>query len=133
VAGKVLYQGKPVPGGTVLFLHPKKGSLSSAIGEDGSYHFENIPAAEVKIAVLGSASPKPNAPTQIPPGVNWEHIKKTNPGVSEEALLQKMGIRPSSRKPAMSVPLPQKYGDPLQSGLTYTVTAGEQTHDIKLE
>jgi hypothetical protein len=131
VTGKVLYQGKPVSGGTVIFIHPNKGSLSTAIGEDGSYQFVNIPPGEVQIAV---APPVREQARSLPPNLNWEKIKASHPpGFSEEALKQKMGYRPAPPAAAVSISLPQKYTDPTQSGLTYTVTSGSQPHDIELE
>jgi hypothetical protein len=31
------------------------------------------------------------------------------------------------------VPVPRRYADPKTSGLSYTVTPGKQSHDIRLE
>jgi hypothetical protein len=131
VDGKVLYQGKPVPGGTVTFIHPKKGSLSSVIGEDGSYQFVNIPPGEVQISVT---APVREPERKLPANLDWEKIKASHPpGFNEEELKRKMGYRPAPPSSAVSVSLPKKYADPTQSGLKYTITSGAQTHDIELE
>jgi len=133
VNGKVLYQGKPVPGGTVTFIHPKKGSLASAIGEDGGYQFVDIPPGEVQITV---AAPVKEKGRNLPPNLDWEQIKASHPpGIKEEEIKQKMGYRPAPTSSAAtsSFSLPQKYADPTQSGLKYTVISGPQTHDIELE
>jgi hypothetical protein len=66
--------------------------------------------------------------------IDWERIKATHPpGFSEEALKQKMGLSTSPGSAGTTNMLPEKYADPLQSSLTYTVTSGSQVHDIKLD
>ena len=44
-----------------------------------------------------------------------------------------MGLSTSSSSADATGSLPKKYSDLDQSGLTYTVTGGSQTHDIKLD
>jgi hypothetical protein len=135
VSGKVFYRDKPLTGGLVQFNHPQLGVLSSPIAADGSYQIAKIPPAEVKIAVTG---PPPEKPRSLPKNANmdWERIKASHPpGMSEEAIKRKMGIQPSPSSPSADAAssIPKKYSDPLQSGLTYTVTSGAQTYDIKLD
>jgi hypothetical protein len=141
VSGKVSYKDKPLPGGTVLFIHEKKGSFTSKIGDDGSYLIANVPEGQVKIVVTG---PWTSADTNDArrdlvrmPGqkgftdAELEKMKKTMPDVDEAGLKQMMGLRPTQDK--KSVLIPPKYSNPEKSGLTYTVGGGTQTHDIKLE
>jgi hypothetical protein len=133
VSGKVLFQGKPLTGGMVQIINAKTGSLSSPIGEDGSYQFTDVPAGEVKVSVTGPA-PEPEG-RDLPPGLDMAKIRESNPGVSDEGIMSKMGMRPPSRgkSRAVAVSLPEKYSNPDESGLTFTVTGGSQTHDITLE
>lgn len=130
VTGKVFYQDKPLSGGAVQFSHPQLGILTSPIGADGSYQFANVPAAEVKISVTG---PPPEPKRSLPKNLDWEKVKASlPPGFSEEDFKKTMGFRSAPPSADLSGAL-QKYADPLQSPLTYTVTSGSQTYDIKLD
>src|SRR5690349_19114636 len=54
VSGKVMYKGKPLPGGRITFVTVKDGFASSAnVKEDGQYQM-NAPLGEVKIGVDNS-------------------------------------------------------------------------------
>jgi hypothetical protein len=131
VTGKVFYKDKPLPGGLVLLSHPQLGIVRSRIDADGSYQFASIPPAEVKIAVTG---PEAKKGRPLPKGLDWEKLKEAYPGVSDEEIERRMGFqRPGSSSAGPTVALPKKYEDPEQSGLTYAVTDGSQTHDIKLD
>jgi len=132
VTGKVFYQDKPVSGGMVQFSHPQLGIVTSPIATDGSYQFGDLPPAEVKIAV---ALPAKKQGRPLPKNFDWQKAKAGDPDASDEAIMRKMGLQPapSSTSADATGSLPKKYSDPQQSGLTYTVTSGSQTHDIKLD
>jgi hypothetical protein len=111
VMGKVLYQGKPLPSGTVLFVGTEGSRRGlSPIGPDGTYRIENVPVGPVKIAVV-------SAP-RVPPG-----------------LMNASGPGPQPADPPKNdyVPIPARYQDAEQSGLTYTVEAGRHTWDLLLK
>ena len=115
VSGKVLYEGKPLPGGQVTFVALEAGFGSSAhIDEQGKYQI-NAPVSEVQI------------------GVNNEMLKSRAPGKPKETLHPK---EPNS-EPEMPIKgrwvrIPFSYADPATSGLKYTVKPGSQTHNIEL-
>jgi hypothetical protein len=137
VSGKVTYQGKSVPGGMVLFLHETKGAFSSPIKEDGTYQITNVPSGAVKVAVVPPSAPVADkwrgpAPSEADLAKAEEGQPKDQPKISREALKEKMGVRPTAPK-GKAVHIPDKYGNPDQSGQTYTVIAGPQTHDITLD
>jgi hypothetical protein len=133
VTGKVTYQGKSMPGGMVLFIHQNKGAFSAAIKEDGTYQIADLPGGSVKIAVTAPAfGPGGPAPRYVPTDEELEKIQKTQPRLSKEDLKKMMGVRPATPK-GKAVQIPEKYGDPEQSGLTYTVIGGPQTYDINLD
>jgi hypothetical protein len=106
VWGKVIYQGKPLPSGTVIFVARDGSRMSAVIAKDQTYTITNAPPGLVRIAVKShprvppalSRSSDPNGPAQAP-----------------------------------AVELPPRYADPDQSGLTYTVKKGRHNHNIKLD
>jgi hypothetical protein len=108
VSGKVTYQGKPVTGGTITFHDSHNGVASDAIQPDGSYSVNRVAAGQVRITVV--------PPLDIP-----------------FRPMQEAGGRPTSPgSTPRPVPLPPKYADPAQSGLTCEVQAGNQEHDVNL-
>ena len=130
VTGKVTYQDKPLTGGTVLFASAE-GSQSSPIGEDGTYTISNMPTGPAKISVetesaqvKGKGTPGPGAGAKgAPPPKGAEP--------PPEAAKSSYAQGPPRAKSAEKIP--GTYADPESSGLTYTVTGGNQTHDIALK
>jgi hypothetical protein len=115
VSGTVTYQGKQLPSGMVTFVPEKGAPLYSPIQSDGSYRMENVPAGPVKIGVQPkTAQATQDAPSAMPRNPADYGKVKTAQSKSD-------------------APIPPKYADPNQSGLTYTVTQGSQQHDIVLK
>jgi hypothetical protein len=125
VSGKVLFKGKPLPGGMVTFTAIKGGFPSSGrIDENGNYRIM-APIGEVQIGVdnrmfepkheVGKGKGFARNPVQ-------EHRRNKRPDFQEEAIPLK----------GRYVPIPERYADGATSGLTYTVKPGSQTHDIEL-
>ncbi len=114
VSGKVLFKDKPLPGGRVTFVAVNGGfSASGPIDEKGHYEIQ-APVGEVVIGVDNKMlAPKRGKPKEI------AHPKRPDAG-EEKPITGKYVI------------IPPKYSDPQTSGLTYTVTAGAQNHDITL-
>lgn len=122
VSGKVMYKGKPLPGGHVTFTSSKGYSFTGVIDPEGNYTVRPV-VGEARIAVDNSMLLKSNQPPDI----------RRRPGVKPPA-----GVKIEDNKeaaPAITgtyVPLPPKYRSPDTSGLTCTVKSGSQTHDIEL-
>jgi hypothetical protein len=116
VSGKVLFKGKPLPGGIVTFAAIKGGFPSSGrIDENGNYQI-NAPIGEVQIGVDNRMfRPKRGRPPD-----QEHHLKR--PDSQEE---------PKPLK-GRYVEIPARYVDGATSGLTYTVKPGPQTHNIEL-
>lgn len=106
VSGTVTYQGKPVPGGTIVFYDAANNAPSAEIKPDGSYSVSKVAAGRAKVVVIA------------PMAINFQ-----GPA----------GLGSAAPAPAKSVPLPAKYADPAQSGLTLEVRPGNQKHDVPLE
>jgi hypothetical protein len=121
VTGKVFYQGKPLDGGTVLFVPEQGGGLTSQIQADGSYSIVKLPPGLVKIAV---STPKPPEPPRYTGRLNYLMDKE-----KKEKRQNAAGKGPPAKQ---SIQIPQHFGDPEKSGLTYTVQNGPQTYDIQL-
>jgi len=104
VSGKVEVNGAAAdPGSRVTYIGEGGKQASSVTGEGGAYTIMVPPVGNVQIVVTGNAVPKVSAGGSPPPGM------MSHPGA----------------------PIPPKYSRP-NNGLTYTVTAGKQTHDINL-
>ena len=116
VTGTVTFRGRPLPAGTVVF-HGPDGRTGHALIADGRYTVEAAPLGPVRISVRAHAG----RPAGMP-GLNG----KVPPAPKEAAA----GIEgPPDGK---HVPIPPRYQDPETSDLTYTVRAGDQTHDVDL-
>jgi hypothetical protein len=110
VSGKVFFQGRPVDSGTIVFVGQDNYKAYCAIGPDKTYYFDNVPVGPVKIAFESHHRVPLAFQTQNPPFL---------PKVKEET-------------PPPPLPIPEKYKNPEESGLTFTVKTGKQTFHIKL-
>jgi hypothetical protein len=125
VSGKVTYQGKPVPAGTVIFVPLAGGGGFTANIRDGAYTVEGLPLGPVKISVstpVNAAHMKELVSKMRPPP---EMMQKVAPGKSAE------GSAPPSQD-TQAVSIPARFQDPEKSGLTYTVKSGSQVYDIDI-
>jgi hypothetical protein len=120
VMGKVTYQGKPVVCGSVMVIGSDKLPHYGEIKEDGSYAVAGVPAGPAKLTVtsldprtppLARPDPARGTTTQRPTDTSWR------PAVD----------------PRKWFAIPDKYGDPEQSGLTLQVKGGSNPHDIALD
>jgi hypothetical protein len=104
VSGKVTVNGSPAAfGSTITLVGEGKKEVSTTVGADGTYTILNPPLGQVQILVKGQVVPMASAGGAVPEGM---------------------------RAPT-GVPVPRKYAQP-NNGLTYTVVAGKQTHNIEL-
>src|SRR6185437_7840210 len=111
ISGKVTYNGKPLPGGSILF-EGKDGVISAPITKDGNYTVAGVlKPGEYKVAI----DTKPAAPL---PGDKIGVGAKT-PATPKEA-------------PKL-VAIPPKYSNPKTSSLAVTIVEGKQVHDLNLQ
>ena len=115
VTGKVIVGGKAVSGiNKVAFIGADGKILKMSPTMGGNYGMTEVPVGTVRITVRGTAQ-QPGA--QLP--------KPSNPADP--------GADMNNNMPDMTsgVSIPAKYANP-DNGLTYTVTTGQQTHNIEL-
>lgn len=113
VTGKVTMNGTPVTAGAVTFHGEGQFVQSAAIDSGGNYSISNAPIGPVKVTVQ---SAQPRAARNMPGKTATKH-----PGEKGGAAA------------AASTSIPAKYGDPNQSGLSFTLKAGSQTIDLPLQ
>lgn len=104
VKGQVTFNAEKLPQGSISFFDEKDTLLASGSITEGNYRVENLPPGPVRVAikVLAPSTEKPPA-----------------------------GAPPAST-PAKYVPIPERYATPGTSGLTHTVTQGEQEKNFEL-
>jgi hypothetical protein len=131
VSGQVLFHGKPLPGGRVIFRpdDSSKNTVTAQLDENGRYE-ATLPAGAVKIAVDNRELRRlPSAPRPaLPPGVTLPPPSKSgagSPAPPPENTPPKL--------PGNYIPIPPRYCDVDASGLTYTVKPGTQSYDIELK
>jgi hypothetical protein len=122
VSGLVKFKGEPLPNGRVTFVCQTgaKEVLSDEI-VNGRYTISGIPVGPVTIVV--ETFPPPAAtipPIKIPGGMPPNIKGMPEPGAAHPV-------------PGKYVAIPSRYGNLEQSGLSYTVTVGQQEHDIPLQ
>ncbi|MFM7113438.1 MAG: hypothetical protein ACKO26_20045 [Planctomycetota bacterium] len=118
-SGTVTYKGKKVTSGGVTLIASDNLPYSSLISSDGTFKIEKVPTGSVKIGVN---SPNPSSDFRQ---------KARSASAASEAL--KSSPSATSNVPAKSwFPLPDKYSDPLNSGLTDTIK-GDSTIMIDLK
>jgi hypothetical protein len=132
VSGQVKFKGRPLPGGQIAFIpaDPKQPPVFGSLDENGRYEL-TVAAGNVKISVDNrELAPPPETgkglPEGLPPGIKLPKGGK--------AQVRPAPQQPQSDKlPGKYVEIPSKYYQIETSGLSYTVTAGSQTHDIELQ
>ncbi len=114
VKGTISYKGEKLGNGSVMFFGADNKGASSPINADGTYRIDNAPIGSVKITVETAPIPEQES-TPMMKGVDMPDMKG------------------KSMKVGPYVKIPARYKDVAQSGLTYQVKSGVQTHDIKLD
>ncbi len=114
ISGKVLFRGKPLPGGIVTFMSPKGFSNTATIDGEGNYQLM-APVGSLKIGV-------DNRMLQKTPRSSQNRLLKPPP---ESASLQPIS--------GVYVPIPEKYTSVDTSGLTCSTTSVSIPFNILLE
>jgi len=108
VTGVVSHQGKPLNSGVIRFKTSNGEPRDSEIGVDGSYTIKQASVGLAKISVFVGSAGQSDAP------------------IDPEGAIE--DLAPEQSAP---VSIPEKYAD-FDSGLTYEITSGQQSHNIEL-
>jgi hypothetical protein len=128
LSGKVLYQGKPLPGGWITFrpADPAENTVHALIDENGNYESPPLPAGDVAIGVDNREwAPTHGSPISPPGGAKLPAESRPKDGGAQGGS--------SNKLPGSYVPIPDKYYNADTSGLHYTVKKGADTHNIELQ
>jgi hypothetical protein len=119
VTGKVTYKGKPVIWGTVSVIASDNIQYAAQITPEGTFSIPNVPSGPAKFAV---SSPNPDGTARGGPAA-------LNGGAGDRGSGGDSG--PPSPPAGAWFPLPEKYSDPLKSGLDRKV--GSEPVALNLE
>lgn len=117
VSGTVTFQGRPVPGGSVILYCEDKQIVRGLIGPDGHYSIPNVPRGAVTVAV--------QAHPRVPDGMQ---MKQNLPPAAGGPLPPSAGLADGGK----AVAIPQRYGLPEESGLSAVVGRDAVRYDIDL-
>jgi hypothetical protein len=121
VWGTVTYQGTPVPAGSIAFLSADKKPVGSAAITNGKYAMTRVPVGKVTVIVLTPPAPhRGNVPPPPPP-------RGKRPGKDQPPI----EVQPEPNT-TPRVQVPEKYGNPDESDLTYEVQPGTQEHNVAI-
>jgi hypothetical protein len=125
VSGKVYIDNKPLPGGQISFVAVKGGfAAAGIIDENGNYKI-NAPIGEVTITVNNGALQAQQPPLKVKGKGGGGQAPKELPHPKEVAG-EVQAIK------GRWVSIPSRYAQADTSELKYTVTAGPQTHEVKM-
>jgi hypothetical protein len=116
VSGEVRYKGAPLPYGQITVFRADGRSASSVI-EDGAFEIHKAPVGEVKVTVQSLSAPGARTMLFRPDGSKDDDDPPT----------------PNDARGQKPVRIPDRYKDPAKSGLSFTIHAGAQTHDVDLQ
>jgi hypothetical protein len=133
VAGRVLYDGAPLPGGLVTFrpADPRQNAVSAELDAQGNYAAV-LPVGEVQVSIDNrEMEPRAPRPAGLPPGLPPE-VGKALGGAKTDGAPPKAEEPPPERPRGRYVKIPERYHDVATSGLRFTVGRGEQKQDFEL-
>jgi hypothetical protein len=144
VHGKVLYKGKPVAGGTIVFLCPDNTTAPARIASDGSYEVAKVSRGHIRVAIQADM-PRPTPRAQ--PNSKAVAIKAKNTFAADQSKSddRAKGARagplnetsidesPPPSKDSRALALPAKYGNPNVSELSFELVDREQEFSVDLK
>ncbi len=146
ITGTVTYKNQPIHEGNIVFTPESGGRPISAIIKDGKYTAEKVPTGPAKVTVTsmymkggvtntfaakkGAAKGGGGGAPELTKKIGGPPADAPLPPEARAMMERRSSMADESKK---GVKIPDHYADPERSGLTYTVEAGQQTKDFKLE
>jgi hypothetical protein len=136
VYGKVKYNGKPLPGATVVLMPPNNRTYPAITDQDGNYEISGVGRGQVRVAV--QVPPPPPAARPQPGQRGWEkadafargEVKSDDAGKKARPVAPVAPPTPAG--PAKNA-IPAQYGDPSTSGLSFELKEANQEYSFDLK
>jgi hypothetical protein len=127
LSGTVKYNGNPVTGGTIALFSSKEGGLYNIpINPDGTYSSANLPSGELEVTIeTESINPKNQRSAAQYGGQRGKDKMGMSPRPQDVEP-------PSGGGGGVYVNIPAKYNAKDTSGLTVTLTSGDNKKDFDL-
>jgi hypothetical protein len=130
VSGKVMYNGKAVPAGSIGFHAPEGGFYNYSLKEDGSYSGTDLPTGVELVVTVETESANPKGHEAVYGGKGKEGGDPND----YKAKMEKMGKIPSGPSNAGPyVPIPKQYADKKSSPLKVTLKSGSNEFSPELK
>lgn len=136
VSGRITYKGGPLKGGNVTF-HPASGGVYSfAIRPDGNYTATDVPDGDMVVTVnTESLNPakqeKPRVYGEGQAVGDGKPLAVPSPDFIKSKLKNPPPDVPVAQPEYMKIP--EKYSDKTKSGLSVTLSPGNQTRSFDLK
>jgi hypothetical protein len=135
VSGRVLVNGKPLPGGRLTFrpADPMQNSVSAELDGEGNYEAV-LPIGEVKVCIDNRhLAPRGPSSGQLPRDLPFSSdVRKTIDGGKPDPAQPKSEETVPKKSPGKYVPIPDRYHLMETSGLQFTVAGGDQKQNFEL-
>jgi hypothetical protein len=139
VSGKVTFRDQPVVMGSVVIIGQDKMPRTAVIEENGTYYLKNVLAGDVQVAVVSldpSVAEKRAKGLAILAKVKAKAQAKSKDKSAPDEPIDVLAPAPPTDSPDAKkkwVRLPNNVEVPETSGITTTISPGENTFDIKLK
>jgi hypothetical protein len=124
VHGTVAHNGKPLKGGTIIFVASDNQTYRGQIGPDGKYRVSGVARGPVHVALIVEG-PRVPPRAEPKPGVD--------PEAADKARAEDEGRKAHVKAAQAGPPIPAKYADAATSGLDFELKEASQefSPDIK--
>jgi hypothetical protein len=127
ISGKVTYKSKPVTGGMITFHTNDAGINQVPIMPDGTYSYEGLPVGELKVSIDTEALNPDRKKGQQYGGAQGKNMMSPGPEGVGKAPAGPPGMTEGTLQ-GEYVKIPPKYRDKATSGLTVTLSKGQNTN-----
>ena len=133
ISGSVSLNGKPLPGGTIMFYAQTGGTpYSAAISPDGTYAISDVPLGELIVCVdTESLNPEKNSANSADAKRRQQMMGDRQPPAGRGGGGNSDGT--GGGEAGKYVKIDKKYSKPETSPLTFTATNGRNIYNAELK